>query len=236
MGIGVMTDSGQSGYVVQPNASAPRNVDPTFSKRMSYETKISSGPILIPRELERDGGPNFIAKVLQTCGNRVGFAQAAQFATGSGIGAPLGFAQTVDLGTTAASSTAIAADELHELFFSVDPFYWTDESKTPIMTAAPSTVKAILKLKDGAGRYVWKSSGLADMCKLIPNRFLPSIAAGGRAVWFGDFSTVFIHEINYRIVRYSEAFAEQDCVAYEVFASADSVATDRQGIKALQMS
>jgi HK97 family phage major capsid protein len=57
------------------------------------------------------------------------------------------------LGKTAAGATAILADELIDLYHSVDPAYRRDPSFGFMMH--DGVLQAIRKLKDGSGRYLW---------------------------------------------------------------------------------
>ena len=68
-----------------------------------------------------------------------------------GILAASGGAET---GITAASATAITADELIDLFYSLKSPY----RRNAVWVLNDSTIKAIRKLKDGSGQYLWQPS------------------------------------------------------------------------------
>ena len=97
----------------------------------------------------------------------------------TGIFAATGGAQT---GITAASSTAITADELIDLFYSLKSPY----RRKAVWVMNDSTVKAIRKLKDNQGQYLWQPSLTAGTPDTILNRpvytssYVPAIAAGAR--------------------------------------------------------
>ena len=60
-----------------------------------------------------------------------------------------------------------------------------------------STVKAIRKLKDGNGQYLWQPSITAGTPDTILNRpvktstYVPAIASGAKSIAFGDFEYFF---------------------------------------------
>lgn len=82
---------------------------------------------------------------------RIGAKEEEAFFTGNGTGKPLGIladtggAQT---GVTAASATAITADELIDLFYSLKAPY----RKNAVWVLNDSTIKVIRKLKDNNGQ------------------------------------------------------------------------------------
>ena len=58
---------------------------------------------------------------------------------------------------TAASATAVTADELMDLFYSLKSPY----RKNAVWILNDSTIKAIRKLKDNNGQYLWQPSLVA---------------------------------------------------------------------------
>lgn len=61
-----------------------------------------------------------------------------------------------------------------------------------------ATVKAIRKLKDGQGQYLWQPALTANTPDSILNRpvqtsaYVPTIAAGAKSIAFGDFGYYWI--------------------------------------------
>ena len=139
---------------------------------------------------------------------------------GNGTGKPLGIlaatggAQT---GITAASSTAVTADELIDLYYSLKSPY----RKNAVWALNDSTVKAIRKLKDGNGQYLWQpgiTAGAPDMILGRPVRtsaYMPAIAAGAKTIAFGDFSYYWIADRQGRsFKRLNELFAATGQVGF----------------------
>ena len=99
-----------------------------------------------------------------------------------------------ETGVTAASATAITADELIDLFYSLKAPY----RRNAVWVLNDSTIKAIRKLKDNQGQYLWQPSptaGAPDLLLGKPVRtsaYMPAIAADAKTVAFGDFSYYWI--------------------------------------------
>lgn len=84
-----------------------------------------------------------------------------------------------------------------------------------------STVKAIRKLKDGNGQYLWQpgiTAGAPDMILGRPVRtsaYMPAIAAGAKTIAFGDFSYYWIADRQGRsFKRLNELFAATGQVGF----------------------
>lgn len=136
-----------------------------------------------------------------------------QLTVGVGGTAPTGIVTASTLGKTAASATAIAADELIDLQHSVRAPY--RRSPKCRWQFADSTLQAIRKLKDGQGNYLWQ---MGDVRVNEPDKLLgkpysinddvPAIATGNKAVIFGDHSKYFVRKVGrVRTIVARERFA-----------------------------
>ena len=98
------------------------------------------------------------------------------------------------VGKTTASTTAITLDEVIDLYYSLKSPY---RSKSVFITN-DLTVKAIRKLKDTTGQYLWQPSireGTTDTLLGKPvytSAYMPAIAASAKTIAFGDFSYYWI--------------------------------------------
>ena len=146
---------------------------------------------------------NYISKEFA---RRIGSREEEAFFTGDGNGKPLGIlAKTggADVGVTAASATAITADELIDLYYSLKTPY----RKNAVWILNDATVKAVRKLKDSTGQYLWQPSlteGTPD--KLLGNpvytsAYMPTMAAGAKTIAFGDFKYYWIADRQGRSFR-----------------------------------
>lgn len=153
--------------------------------------------IKVSEELLNDSVFDLQSYISREFARRIGAKEEEAFFTGNGTGKPLGVlaatggAQT---GVTAASSTAVTADELMDLYYSLKSPY----RKKSVWVLNDSTIKAIRKLKDSNGQYLWQPSLTAGTPDTILGRpvktsaYMPAIAAGAKTIAFGDFSYYWI--------------------------------------------
>lgn len=192
--------------------------DPTFSQvildayKLSVATKVSE-------ELLADNQYDLEGFLIRSFGQAIANAEEEVFITGNGSSKPTGILDATGGGqvaVTAASSTAITADEIIELVYSLKRPY--REHAAFIM--ADSTLAKVRKLKDGCGTYLWQAS----MTESEPDRllgfpvytsaYMPTIAAGNSVIAFGDFSYYNIGD------RGTRSFAE----LHELYAGVGQVA------------
>ena len=93
---------------------------------------------------------SFLGRLL---GERMARIANNKLTKGSGSSDVEGIVTNSAAGVTAASATAIAADEIIDLVHSVDPAYCVGNAA--FMTN-DSTLEAVRKLKDGDGNYLWQ--------------------------------------------------------------------------------
>ena len=84
-----------------------------------------------------------------------------------------------------------------------------------------ATVKAIRKLKDGQGQYLWQPAMTANTPDSILNRpvytsaYVPTIAAGAKSIAFGDFGYYWIADRQGRsFKRLSELYAANGQIGF----------------------
>ena len=150
----------------------------------------------------------------------IGAKEEEAFFTGDGSGKPLGVLAATggaETGVTAASSTAITADELMDLFYSLKSPY----RKKAVWVLNDSTIKAVRKLKDSTGQYLWQPSLVAGTPDTLLGRpvktsaYMPVIAAGAKTIAFGDFSYYWIADRQGRsFKRLNELYAANGQVGF----------------------
>ena len=139
---------------------------------------------------------------------------------------------------TAASATAITADELIEVQAEIKQVF----QKNACWIVNSQTFTAIRKLKDGNGRYLLQD----DITGEFPYRLLgkpvflsdnmPKMAAGNKAVLYGDLSGLSVNmRENIQIQILLEKYATQHAVGFVAWFEFDSKVTDHQKLVALQM-
>ena len=102
-------------------------------------------------------------------------------------------------------------------------------------------MKAIRKLKDGQGQYLWQPALTANTPDSILNRpvhtsaYVPAIAAGAKSVAFGDFGYYWIADRQGRsFKRLNELFATTGQVGFMATQRVDGKLILPEAIKVLQ--
>jgi HK97 family phage major capsid protein len=196
--------------------------------------------IKISEELINDSVFDLEAYISKEFARRIGNREEEAFFTGDGNGKPTGILTAVggaQLGVTAASATAITADELVDLFYSLNTPY----RKNAVWLMNDSTVKAVRKLKDGQGQYLWQSALTSDTPNTLLGRpvytsaYMPSVAAGEKTVAFGDFSYYWIADRQGRsFKRLNELYAANGQIGFLGSQRVDGKLILPEAIKVLQ--
>ena len=103
-------------------------------------------------------------------------------------------------------------------------------------------MKAIRKLKDGQGQYLWQpglKEGQPDKLfsyRLVTSAYMPEVASGAKPVLFGDFSKYVIRDaMGITMYRFADsAFAQKGQVGFLAFMRSGGVLTDAQAVKFFQ--
>jgi len=191
-------------------------------------------------ELLNDSYFDLEAYIAAEFARRIGAAEEEGFLTGNGSNKPTGLLHTTggaSLGVTAASATAITMDEVLDLYHSLKSSY----RKNGTFLVNDATVKAIRKLKDGQGQYLWQPSVQAGTPDTILNRpvissqFMPVAAAGVKTILFGDFKYYWIADRQGRTFkRLNELYAANGQVGFLASQRLDAKLILPEAIKVLQ--
>ena len=197
--------------------------------------------IKVSEELLNDSVFNLESYIATEFARRIGTKEEEAFIVGDGSGKPTGiFAATGggQLGVTTASASAITIDEIMDLFYSLKSPY--RNRATFLMNDA--TVKAVRKLKDGAGQYLWQPSVTAGTPDTILNRpiltssFVATIASAAKTIAFGDFGYYWIADRQGRsFQRLNELFAATGQVGFRATQRVDGKLVLAEAVKYLQM-
>ncbi len=165
--------------------------DATFDQVILDAYKLSVA-VKVSEELLADNAYDLESFLINAFGRAVANAEEEAFLTGDGISKPTGIFHATkggQLGVTAASSTAITADEVIDLVYKLKRQYRTNAA----FVTSDSTLAAIRKLKNDNG-YLWQpalSAGEPDRLLGYPvytSQFVPAIAAEQPVIAFGDMS------------------------------------------------
>lgn len=176
--------------------------------------------IKVSDELLNDSAFDLTNYISTEFARRLGDSEEEAFLTGNGTGRPTGIlndSNGAKDGVTAADADAITFDELIDLFYSLKEPY----RKNAVFLMNDSTVKAVRKLKDQNGQYIWQPSvqlGTPDMILNHPvftSQYMPTLSAGNKIALFGDFSYYWIADRQGRTFkRLNELYAVNGQVGF----------------------
>ena len=170
---------------------------------------------------------------------RIGSREEDAFFNGDGVGKPTGIFNSTggaEIGVTSASATAITADELIDLFYSLKAPY----RKNAVWVLNDATVKAIRKLKDNNGNYLWQPAITANTPDTILGKpvftssYVPTIGAGAKSIAFGDFTYYWVADRQARsFKRLNELYAATGQVGFMATQRVDGKLILPEAIKVL---
>lgn len=140
---------------------------------------------------------------------------------------------------TAASATAITADEIIAVQENIKDFYQTKA----MWIMSPKTRTAIRTLKDGNGRYLLNDDITAPFGKTLLGKpvytsdNMPNIETDKTVIYYGDpscLATKFSENINIQILR--EKYADEHATGVIGWFEFDSKVENAQGLAALKMN
>ena len=196
--------------------------------------------IKVSEELLNDSVFNLENYIAREFARRIGAKEEEAFFVGDGLGKPTGILAATgggQVGVTTAAAAAITLDEILDLFYSLKSPY----RKKAVFVMNDATVKAIRKLKDSTGQYLWQPSIKEATPDTILNRplytsaFVPVIEAGAKTVVFGDFGYYWVADRQGRVFkRLSELFAPTGQVGFIATQRVDGKLVLPEAIKILQ--
>lgn len=197
--------------------------------------------IKVSNELLNDSVFNLEQYISKEFARRIGTKEEDAFFNGDGSGKPVGIFNSTggaEVGVTTASATAITADEVIDLFYSLGAPY----RKKAVWVLNDATVKAVRKLKDGNGNYLWQPALTADTPDTLLGRpvktssYVPTIASGAKVIAFGDFSYYWIADRQGRVFKkLSELYAATDQTGFVATQRVDGKLILPEAIKVLKM-
>lgn len=193
---------------------------------------------LIGRSVENNAVFSVVDFVVNQMAEEIAIWLEGQLLVGTGSSAAQG-ATKVSNGVTAASATAVTADELIELQGKVKQVYQANAC----WTMAPATFTAIKKLKTGQGVYLLQE----DFTQAFPYRLLgkpvylsdnmPAMTTGNKAILYGDYSGLSVNireNISVEVLR--EKYATQHALGVVAWFEFDSKITDAQKLAVMTMA
>ena len=207
--------------LAEAGAIAQHDPEMVFGQVQFDAYKYSSDVVKISYELLEDSAFDMSSVIASLLGERLGRAQNTAATTGTGSSQPQGIVTgAVDSGITAASTTALTADEVMNLVYTLDRAY----RRNGKYMMHNNTAKGLRQLKDSEGRYLLTlSNNEGELDKLfgydlVINDDMAEAAASAKTVIFGDLAKYKMREVNsIRLRRLDEKYAENDLVGFIAF-------------------
>lgn len=235
--IPIVTSKGEANWVDENGTYTPS--DDVFGQTVLSAHKLSTA-IKISEELINDSAFDMTSYISREFARRMGSKEEEAFFVGDGVGKPTGiFASSggAEIGATAQTS-AITFDDVMEIFYSLRSPY----RKNAVWVLNDSTVKALRKLKDSNGNYIWQPSVSAGIPDTIFNRpyytssYIPELKAGNKVMAFGDFSYYWISDRQGRsFKRLNELFAMTGQIGFIASQRVDGKLTLSEAVKVLDI-
>lgn len=197
------------------------------------------GIIKVSEELLQDSMINFDAYMSGQIAKGIDKAESPAFAVGDGVSKPKGyaFAATVGADSTTAAVASVTADELIDIYYDLKEEY----RKTSTWRMTDKTEKAIRKLKDGDGNYLYapgltagETSTLLGRPIVIDNS-MQELGIGNKFIVLGDFKNYQIADRGQMsIQRLNELYAVNGMVGFKVYKRVDAKPTLAEAFNAGQ--
>lgn len=213
--------------------------DATFSQ-INLDAHKLHVAVKVTEELLYDNAFQLENYIIEEFYKALGNAEEDAFINGNGTGKPLGILAAsggAEVGVTTASATAITADEVINLVYSLKRPY----RKNAVFILNDQTIAALRKLKDGNGAYMWQAALIAgEPDKLLgypvyTSAYMPTIEAGAKTIIFGDLSYYNIGDRGSRsFAELRELFAGNGMVGFVAKERVDGKLVLPEAIKVLQ--
>lgn len=213
--------------------------NPTFDQKTIDAYKLTD-LVKVSNELLQDSMFDLESYIAAEFARAFGVAEEQAFCVGTGSEQPTGIFTDNGgkLGVTAASATAVTADELISLVYALKSPY----RRNAKFLMNDATIAAIRKLKDGNGVYLWQPSLQANEpdkllgYELYTSPYVPQMEAGKYAAAFGDFKNYWIADRAGRTVqRLNELYSTNGQVGFVATERVDGKVILAEGIQLLKM-
>jgi len=214
--------------------------DMTFANAQLSAYNYAS-QVRVSMQLLQDNAFDLNAFLAEAMGERIARATNGAFTTGTGSSQPQGIITGATLGKTAASATAIAADDILDLIHSIDPSY--RNKPTFGLMAHDNVIAAIRALGLGSANdfpIFIPSMEAGQPDKLFGyniyynNDMESSIATGNKTLLAADFSKFVVRSAGgVQMVRLNERYMDELEVGFVSYARKDSKVLDTRAVKYL---
>ena len=206
-------------------AGAYGDTKATFGQSTLAAYKLG-GIIKVSEELLQDNMINFDAYMAGQIALGIDAAESTAFATGDGSSKPTGYAVTAATGSnsTVAATAAVTSSELIDIYYDLKEEY----RNTATWRMTDMTEKAIRKLKDGEGNYLY-SAGLTAGERpsllgrpIVIDSGMAELGAGNKFIVIGDFNYYQIADRGQMAIqRLNELYAANGYIGFKVHKRVD---------------
>ena len=221
-------------------AAAVTVQDMTFANAQLSAYNYAS-QVRVSMQLLQDNAFDLNAFLAEAMGERIARATNAAFTTGTGSSQPQGIITGATLGNTAASATAIAADDILDLIHSIDPSY--RNKPTFGLMANDSVISVIRSLGLGSANdfpIFIPSMTAGEPDKLFGfnlyynNDMASAITTGQKTLLAADFSKFVVRSAGgVQMVRLNERYMDELEVGFVSYARKDAKVLDSRAVKYL---
>lgn len=232
-------DTSNVGALVAENA-ALSNTALVFGQVTLNSYKFSSLVQPVSLELLQDSAVDIGAFISENLGLRLARVHNTYATTGTGSSQPEGVVTGSALGKTAAAVAAITANELIDLYHSVDVAYRNLPGTSWMMH--DSTYAAIRKLTNsGSGDFTWGAglnAGGPDMLMgkpVVINNDMDTLATAKKVVLFGNFPMAYVWRqvLDIQIRVLNERYIDNGAVGFVAFSRCDGATINANAVKHL---
>ena len=236
--IPVVTNKGSAAWVDEEGGIP--DGDDTFGQQTIGAHKVGT-IIKVSEELLNDSAFDLEGYFTSEFSRRIGNKEEDAFFNGDGTSKPLGVLAAqggAEVGVTAASATAVTAEEIISLFYSLEAPY----RENAIWIFNDATMASIRKLKGNDGQFLWqKALHEGDHETLLgkpvfTSPFMPEMKAVLKPVLFGDFNFYWIGDrqgVTFK--RLNERYADTGQIGFMATKRVDAKLVLPEAIKCLQM-
>ena len=221
-------------------ASAVTVQDMTFGNKQLSAYNYSS-LVKVSQQLLQDSAFDLNAFLVEAMGERIARATNAAFTTGTGSSQPQGIVTGSALGNTAAGATAITADDILDLIYSIDPSYRNKPGFG--LMAHDNIIAAVRALGLGSANdfpifipsmEVGQPDRIFGVPVYVNNDMQSSIATGTKTMVAADFSQFVVRNAGgIQMLRLNERFADELEVGFVSWKRSDSKVLNSAAVKHL---
>ena len=233
-------DDSATDAILTSEAGAVTTADMTFANKQLSAYNYSS-LVKVSAQLLQDSAFDLNSFLVEAMGERIARATNAAFTTGDASSKPQGIVVGSSLGNTAAGATAITADDVLDLIYSIDASYRNKPSFG--LMAHDNIISAIRALGVGSSNDypIWQPGmavGQPDRIFGVPvyvnNDMQSSIATATKTMIAADFSKYVVRNAGgVQFLRLNERFMNELEVGFIAYKRADGAVLNSAAVKHL---